>query len=60
MWGEAALANHRSRKGQGTSLWMEPSITEVLELLDVGRMTRSAVTFPLKRTLKVGVKASEQ
>ena len=51
MWGSVAIAQHAARKALGHNLWQQPSMREVLELLDPKKLHQSAIKFPLQRKL---------
>ena len=51
MWGSVAIAQHAARKALGQNLWQQPSMREVLELLDPNKLHQSAIKFPLQRKL---------
>ena len=56
MWGPVAINQHAARKALGHDLWQQPTMREVLELLDPARLHQSALHFPLHKELhKVGV-----
>ncbi|XP_072018775.1 nucleolar pre-ribosomal-associated protein 1-like [Amphiura filiformis] len=51
MWGPVAITQHASRKALGQNLWQQPTMREVLELLDPVRLHKSALNFPLDKNL---------
>ena len=53
LWGPAAASHHQVSRSLGPSLWQQPSVTEVLELLDAKKMSQSTVLFPQTRLLQV-------
>lgn len=55
LWGPAAAHHHQTAKSLGPSLWQQPSVGEVLEQMDTGKMYQSAVAFPQSRLLQVCV-----
>lgn len=55
LWGTAAASHHQVSRSLGPSLWQQPSVTEVLELLDAKKMSQSTILFPQTRLLQVCV-----
>ncbi|KAM9319582.1 nucleolar pre-ribosomal-associated protein 1 [Gastrophryne carolinensis] len=55
LWGPAAVEHHRTRKSLGKSLWQQPSMEEILSLLDRERMLETILNFPLHRKLTAQV-----
>lgn len=53
LWGPAAASHHQVSRSLGPSLWQQPSVTEVLELLDAKKMGQSTILFPQTRLLQV-------
>ena len=53
LWGPAAASHHQVSRSLGPSLWQQPSVTEVLELLDAKKMSQSTILFPQTRLLQV-------
>lgn len=53
LWGPAAASHHQVSRSLGPSLWQQPSVTEVLELLDAKKMSQSTVLFSQTRLLQV-------
>ncbi|KAM5180794.1 nucleolar pre-ribosomal-associated protein 1 [Mantella aurantiaca] len=51
LWGPAAVDHHKTRKSLGKSLWQQPTMEEVLSLLDRERMMETILNFPLHRKL---------
>ncbi|CAN2387608.1 URB1 ribosome biogenesis 1 homolog (S. cerevisiae) [Pristimantis euphronides] len=51
LWGPAAVEHHKTRKSLGKSLWQQPSMEEILALLDREKMMNSILNFPLHRKL---------
>ncbi|KAM8976730.1 nucleolar pre-ribosomal-associated protein 1 [Pelodytes ibericus] len=51
LWGPAAVEHHKTRKSLGKSLWQQPSMEEILSLLDRDRMMKTILHFPLHRKL---------
>ncbi|XP_030057993.1 nucleolar pre-ribosomal-associated protein 1 isoform X2 [Microcaecilia unicolor] len=51
LWGPAAVEHHKTRKSLGKSLWQQPSMEEILCLLDRERMMKTIMHFPLHRRL---------
>ncbi|XP_029459452.1 nucleolar pre-ribosomal-associated protein 1 isoform X2 [Rhinatrema bivittatum] len=51
LWGPAAVEHHKTRKSMGKSLWQQPSMEEILCLLDRERMMKTITHFPLRRRL---------
>ncbi|KAM3934667.1 nucleolar pre-ribosomal-associated protein 1 [Leptodactylus fuscus] len=51
LWGPAAVEHHKTRKSLGKSLWQQPSMEEILTLLDREKMMKTVLSFPLHRKL---------
>ncbi|XP_069801892.1 nucleolar pre-ribosomal-associated protein 1 [Dendropsophus ebraccatus] len=51
LWGPAAVEHHKTRKSLGKSLWQQPSMEEILTLLDREKMMKTVLNFPLHRKL---------
>ncbi|XP_053312783.1 nucleolar pre-ribosomal-associated protein 1 [Spea bombifrons] len=51
LWGPAAVEHHKTRKSLGKSLWQQPSMEEILCLLDRDKMMKTILNFPLHRKL---------
>nr|XP_033805810.1 nucleolar pre-ribosomal-associated protein 1 isoform X2 [Geotrypetes seraphini] len=51
LWGPAAVEHHKTCKSLGKSLWQQPSMEEILCLLDRERMMKTIMYFPLHRHL---------
>ncbi|XP_053552665.1 nucleolar pre-ribosomal-associated protein 1, partial [Bombina bombina] len=51
LWGPAAVEHHKTRKSLGKSLWQQPSMEEILTLLDRERMMKTILHFPQHRKL---------
>ncbi|KAG9486186.1 hypothetical protein GDO78_008986 [Eleutherodactylus coqui] len=51
LWGPAAVEHHKTRKSLGKSLWQQPSMEEILTLLDRDKMMKTILNFPLHRKL---------
>uniref|UniRef100_A0A8D0H9D5 URB1 ribosome biosis homolog n=1 Tax=Sphenodon punctatus TaxID=8508 RepID=A0A8D0H9D5_SPHPU len=51
LWGPAAVEHHKTCKSLGKSLWQQPSMEEILCLLDQERMMRTILHFPQRRQL---------
>ncbi|KAM4701657.1 nucleolar pre-ribosomal-associated protein 1 [Discoglossus pictus] len=51
LWGPAAGEHHKTRKSLGKSLWQQPSMEEILSLLDREKMMKSVLHFPQHRKL---------
>ncbi|XP_075053263.1 nucleolar pre-ribosomal-associated protein 1 isoform X2 [Mixophyes fleayi] len=56
LWGPAAVEHHKTRKSLGKSLWQQPSMEEILSLLDREKMMEAILNFPLhlKLTAEAG------
>ncbi|XP_077977057.1 nucleolar pre-ribosomal-associated protein 1-like [Glandiceps talaboti] len=52
IWGPSALDHHSNRKKFGRSLWNEPNMRDILNLLDKDKMYETVMKFPWRRTLK--------
>lgn len=55
LWGQAAVHQYKSRRNLGPSLWKQPGMNDVLDVLDAGFMKKSAALFPLDKELGVGL-----
>lgn len=51
MWGPAAVEHHKTCRSLGKSLWQQPSVGDILRLLDRDRMMRTILHFPQNRRL---------
>ncbi|XP_060054580.1 nucleolar pre-ribosomal-associated protein 1 isoform X2 [Erinaceus europaeus] len=51
LWGPAAVEHHKTCRSLGKSLWQEPSVGDILRLLDRDRMLRTVLHFPQSRRL---------
>ncbi|NWS18019.1 NPA1P protein, partial [Pachyramphus minor] len=51
LWGPAAVEHHRTCKSLGKSLWQQPSMEEILCLLDREKMMKTILSFPQHRRL---------
>ncbi|XP_071418630.1 nucleolar pre-ribosomal-associated protein 1 [Pithys albifrons albifrons] len=51
LWGPAAVEHHKTCKSLGKSLWQQPSMEEVLCLLDREKMMKTILSFPQHRRL---------
>ncbi|XP_060090308.1 nucleolar pre-ribosomal-associated protein 1 [Heteronotia binoei] len=51
LWGPAAVEHHKTCKSLGKSLWQQPSMEEILSLLDREMMMRTVLYFPQHRHL---------
>ncbi|XP_040194806.1 nucleolar pre-ribosomal-associated protein 1 isoform X2 [Rana temporaria] len=51
LWGPAAVEHHKTRKSLGKSLWQQPTMEEILGLLDREKMLETILNFPLHRKL---------
>uniref|UniRef100_A0A6I8NTW3 URB1 ribosome biosis homolog n=1 Tax=Ornithorhynchus anatinus TaxID=9258 RepID=A0A6I8NTW3_ORNAN len=51
LWGPAAVEHHKTCKSLGRSLWQQPSVGEILGLLDRDRMMKTILHFPQNRRL---------
>ncbi|KAL6089113.1 hypothetical protein STEG23_008301 [Scotinomys teguina] len=51
LWGPAAVEHHKTCRSLGKSLWQQPSVGDVLRLLDPDRMMRTILHFPQHRRL---------
>ncbi|XP_006886816.1 PREDICTED: nucleolar pre-ribosomal-associated protein 1 [Elephantulus edwardii] len=51
MWGPAAVEHHKTCRSLGKSLWQQPSVGDILRLLDRDRMLKTILHFPQKRKL---------
>ncbi|CAH6792538.1 nucleolar pre-ribosomal-associated protein 1 [Phodopus roborovskii] len=51
LWGPAAVEHHKTCRSLGKSLWQQPSVGDILRLLDPDRMMRTILHFPQHRRL---------
>ncbi|KAM5278399.1 nucleolar pre-ribosomal-associated protein 1 [Hipposideros larvatus] len=51
LWGPAAVEHHKTCRSLGKSLWQQPSVGDVLRLLDRDRMMKTILHFPQNRRL---------
>ncbi|NXA14825.1 NPA1P protein, partial [Sapayoa aenigma] len=51
LWGPAAVEHHKTCKSLGKSLWQQPSMEEILCLLDREKMMKTILSFPQHRHL---------
>ncbi|KAH0624869.1 hypothetical protein JD844_032735 [Phrynosoma platyrhinos] len=51
LWGPAAVEHHKTSKSLGKSLWQQPSMEEIMCLLDRDMMMRTILHFPQHRHL---------
>ncbi|XP_028359707.1 nucleolar pre-ribosomal-associated protein 1 [Phyllostomus discolor] len=51
LWGPAAVEHHKMCRSLGQSLWQQPSVGDVLRLLDRDRVMRTILHFPQNRRL---------
>uniref|UniRef100_A0A8C9F4W2 URB1 ribosome biogenesis homolog n=1 Tax=Pavo cristatus TaxID=9049 RepID=A0A8C9F4W2_PAVCR len=51
LWGPAAVEHHKTCKSLGKSLWQQPSMEEILCLLDREKMMKTVLSFPQHRHL---------
>lgn len=51
LWGPAAVEHHKTCRSLGKSLWQEPSVGDVLRLLDRDRVMATILHFPQGRWL---------
>lgn len=51
LWGPAALEHQKTCRSLGKSLWQQPSVGDVLRLLDRDRMMQTILHFPQDRKL---------
>ncbi|KAM4795619.1 nucleolar pre-ribosomal-associated protein 1 [Rhinophrynus dorsalis] len=51
LWGPAAVEHHKTRKSLGKSLWQQPSMAEILTLIDREKMMKTILHFPIHRKL---------
>ncbi|XP_019379437.1 PREDICTED: nucleolar pre-ribosomal-associated protein 1 [Gavialis gangeticus] len=51
LWGPAAVEHHKTCKSLGKSLWQQPSMEEILCLLDREMMMKTILHFPQHRRL---------
>uniref|UniRef100_A0A8C4PJU8 URB1 ribosome biogenesis homolog n=1 Tax=Equus asinus asinus TaxID=83772 RepID=A0A8C4PJU8_EQUAS len=50
-WGPAAVEHHKTCRSLGKSLWQQPSVGDILRLLDQDRMMKTILHFPQNRRL---------
>ncbi|NXD76883.1 NPA1P protein, partial [Halcyon senegalensis] len=51
LWGPAAVEHHKTCKSLGKSLWQQPSMEEILCLLNREKMMKTILSFPQHRRL---------
>uniref|UniRef100_A0A8C5PK70 URB1 ribosome biosis homolog n=1 Tax=Leptobrachium leishanense TaxID=445787 RepID=A0A8C5PK70_9ANUR len=51
LWGPSAVEHHKTRKSLGKSLWQQPSMEEILSLLDRDKVMNTILHFPQHRKL---------
>ncbi|XP_005638888.1 nucleolar pre-ribosomal-associated protein 1 isoform X1 [Canis lupus familiaris] len=51
LWGPAAVEHHKTCRSLGKSLWQQPSVGDILRLLDRDRMMKTILHFPQNRRL---------
>ncbi|XP_027271372.1 nucleolar pre-ribosomal-associated protein 1 isoform X3 [Cricetulus griseus] len=51
LWGPAAVEHHKTCRSLGKSLWQQPSVGDILRLLDPDRVMRTILHFPQARRL---------
>ncbi|XP_049713737.1 nucleolar pre-ribosomal-associated protein 1 isoform X2 [Elephas maximus indicus] len=51
LWGPAAVEHHKTSRSLGKSLWQQPSVGDILRLLDRDRMLKTILHFPQNRKL---------
>lgn len=51
LWGPAAVEHHKTCRSLGKSLWQQPSVADILCLLDRDRMLQTILHFPQNRRL---------
>ncbi|XP_010606935.1 nucleolar pre-ribosomal-associated protein 1 isoform X3 [Fukomys damarensis] len=51
LWGPAAVEHHKTCRSLGKSLWQQPSVADILCLLDRDRMLHTILHFPQNRRL---------
>nr|XP_045005355.1 nucleolar pre-ribosomal-associated protein 1 isoform X2 [Jaculus jaculus] len=51
LWGPAAVEHHKTCRSLGKSLWQQPSVGDILRLLDRDRMMHTILHFPQNRRL---------
>ncbi|XP_021484142.1 nucleolar pre-ribosomal-associated protein 1 isoform X1 [Meriones unguiculatus] len=51
LWGPAAVEHHKTCRSLGKSLWQQPSVGDILRLLDPDRMMQTILHFPQYRRL---------
>ncbi|KAJ8026626.1 Nucleolar pre-ribosomal-associated protein 1 [Holothuria leucospilota] len=51
LWGQAAVDHYTSRKTLGKNLWTQPTMKEVLDLLNPAKIYQTALQFPLDQPL---------
>ncbi|XP_003797152.1 nucleolar pre-ribosomal-associated protein 1 [Otolemur garnettii] len=51
LWGPAAVEHHKTCRSLGKSLWQQPSVGDILRLLDRDRMLQTILHFPQSRRL---------
>nr|XP_012301892.1 nucleolar pre-ribosomal-associated protein 1 isoform X4 [Aotus nancymaae] len=59
LWGPAAVEHHKTCRSLGKSLWQQPSVGDILRLLDRDRMMQTILHFPQNRRLLPAEDAQE-
>ncbi|XP_076974949.1 nucleolar pre-ribosomal-associated protein 1 isoform X3 [Tamandua tetradactyla] len=59
LWGPAAVEHHKTCQSLGKSLWRQPSVGDILRLLDRDRMLKTILHFPQNRRLLLPEDAQE-
>ncbi|XP_007939478.1 nucleolar pre-ribosomal-associated protein 1 [Orycteropus afer afer] len=59
LWGPAAVEHHKTCRSLGKSLWQQPSVGDILRLLDRDQMLKTILHFPQNRKLLPAEDAQE-
>ena len=51
LWGPAAVEHQKTCRSLGKSLWQQPSVGDILRLLDRDRVMKTILHFPQNRRL---------
>ena len=51
LWGPAAVEHQKTCRSLGKSLWQQPSVGDILRLLDRNRVMKTILHFPQNRRL---------
>ena len=55
LWGEKAIEHHTLRKSMGDTLLKQPTMAQVLAILQSEKIAKTILNFPLRRKLQVNI-----